>query len=105
MFPLKNIPSEEEEGRYGGVRPIFDLRGLNRFLLTKHFRLSSHSSITRLPVANRLGYKNRHFTGSPPCYIIIDISQAHLHVMVAQSYQPFLCQLLGRDPADGLSLY
>lgn len=62
----------------GGVRPIFDLRGLNRFVLTKHFQLISHSSVPE-------------FLQPKDWLIKIDISQAYFHVPIAQSHQPFLC--------------
>ncbi|CAK1587911.1 unnamed protein product [Parnassius mnemosyne] len=61
----------------GGLRPIFDLQELNKFVGTKHFHLISH---TKVP----------DFLQPGDCMVKVDISQAYFHLPIAMSHRPFL---------------
>ncbi|KAL0891810.1 hypothetical protein ABMA27_015076 [Loxostege sticticalis] len=61
----------------GTMRPIFDLRELNKFVKTKHFRLISHSVVPE-------------FLQPGDWMIKLDISQAYFHVPMARSHRVFL---------------
>ncbi|CAH2104341.1 unnamed protein product [Euphydryas editha] len=61
----------------GSMRPIFDLRELNKFVKTKHFRLISHSTVP-------------DFLKPGDWMIKLDISQAYFHVPAAKTHRPFL---------------
>lgn len=61
----------------GSMRPIFDLRELNKFVKTKHFRLISHASVP-------------DFLQPGDWMIKLDISQAYFHIPAAKSHRSFL---------------
>lgn len=61
----------------GSMRPIFDLRGLNRFITTKHFQLISPIDISKFLQKNDWMTK-------------IDLSQAYFHLPIAVSHRRFL---------------
>ncbi|XP_039764301.1 uncharacterized protein LOC120636803 [Pararge aegeria] len=61
----------------GSMRPIFDLRELNKFVKPKQFRLISHASVPS-------------FLQPGDWMIKLDISQAYFHIPAAKSHRPFL---------------
>lgn len=61
----------------GSMRPIIDLRGLNRFVAAKPFHLISQTSVPE-------------FLQQDDWLIKIDLSQAYFHVPIAPSHRPFL---------------
>ncbi|XP_064076287.1 uncharacterized protein LOC135194600 [Vanessa tameamea] len=61
----------------GSMRPIFDLRELNKYVKTKQFHLISHTDVP-------------DFLQPGDWMIKIDISQAYFHVPMAKSHRPFL---------------
>ncbi|XP_046976031.1 uncharacterized protein LOC124542139 [Vanessa cardui] len=63
--------------RDGSMRPIFDLRELNKYVKTKHFHLISHTDVP-------------DFLQPGDWMIKIDISQAYFHVPIAKSHRRFL---------------
>lgn len=61
----------------GGLRPIVDLRGLNAFVITRHFQLISHASVP-------------DFLQKEDWMTKVDISNAYLHVPIRESHRRFL---------------
>lgn len=61
----------------GGVRPIFDLRGLNAYVATKHFQLISQTDVAESLQDNDWMVK-------------IDLQQAYFHVPIAETHRRFL---------------
>lgn len=61
----------------GGVRPIFDLRGLNAHVKTKHFQLISQADVTE-------------FLQDNDWLVKIDLQQAYFHVPIAEAHRRFL---------------
>ncbi|KAI8428780.1 hypothetical protein MSG28_007454 [Choristoneura fumiferana] len=69
MFP---VPKSD-----GKIRPIINLRGLNRYLLPRKFRLLNH-------------FKVPHFLQQGDYLVKIDISQAYFHVPIKTQHRRFL---------------
>ncbi|XP_049870314.1 uncharacterized protein LOC126369793 [Pectinophora gossypiella] len=61
----------------GGLRPIFDLRGLNRFVHSKHFQLIPHASVPE-------------FLQKEDWMVKIDMSNAYFHVPIAEAHRCYL---------------
>ncbi|XP_055915529.1 uncharacterized protein LOC129948518 [Eupeodes corollae] len=61
----------------GSFRPIFDLRGLNSYIKTKHFQLISHAVVPE-------------FLQKHDWMVKIDLSQAYFHVPISVSHRCFL---------------
>lgn len=61
----------------GGLRPIIDLRGLNKYVKTKPFHLISQASVP-------------NFLQQDDWLVKIDLSQAYFHIPIAHSHRPFL---------------
>ncbi|CAK1585578.1 unnamed protein product [Parnassius mnemosyne] len=68
----------------GSFRPVFDLRGLNRYVHTKHFQLISHASIPE-------------FLQNGDWMVKIDISNAYFHIPIAESHRCYLRMIYNNE--------